>query len=71
MSDNYEDMVPLANVTVAGVKEKPKSVSIKQGSEPSSPVKWNLDHGVLYITGLDKKFKGGAWAQNFSIALQN
>lgn len=63
--------MPLANVTFAAFKEKPKSVSTKHEVRHGTPVKWNLAHGVLYIADLDKNFKDGARAQNSSIALQN
>lgn len=70
---SYMDANPLANVTIAGIKTAPKSISVNCGGKKSSSsaVQFHLQGEALYITGLESATKGGVWNNELVITLQN
>ena len=63
----YEDMHPLANVTVMGVPEKPSSVMLN-GVDVGGCVFYDGGKKVLSLTGLQGFTKGGAWAEDWVLS---
>ena len=61
---SFEEVAPLANITIAGLSKKPSRCSM-HGTR--------LDHGyekgVLYITGMSALTSGGAFAKELEVRL--
>ncbi|KAK5117469.1 hypothetical protein LTR85_008854 [Meristemomyces frigidus] len=76
VSGQYEDALPLANVTIAGIKSRPHAVYGQHGNhgwKTWSGGRAKLMHGdgdVLFVTGLDKATQSGAWSANLELRLQ-
>lgn len=68
----YRDDLPLANITIAGIRGQPNSLtlSVNGQQQPTDDVKFNYtDCGALYITNLDKATQGGVWNGNVTVTL--
>jgi len=63
ITGQYNDNLPLANVTIAGATKAPKSVSVTIAGQKqnSGSVMSRLDSGVLYLTGFANATQGGVW----------
>jgi len=72
VSGDYQDGIPLANITIAGMKWKPQRVSVESGGESCNTQRARLscdDGDVLRITGLEQATHGGAWKGNLIVKL--
>lgn len=83
VSGNFNDNLPLANVTIVGVRSKADVSVVKCGQHESqvhggygsgqgnatSGVQSRFDNGVLYVTGLEGTTQGGVWNDNLEISL--
>jgi len=81
VTGTYEDNLPLANVTIAGIEGRPGSLYINcfyganqgwQGHSwgPSSGARLTYGEGVLFVTGLESDTSGGVWYSNLTLQLQ-
>ena len=61
----YVDTNPLANVTVMGVQQGVKNVTLNGVSVPSSCVAYDGARGVLSVVGLKNATAAGAWAKDW------
>ena len=69
VSGNYNDNIPLANVTIAGYSGQVKSVSVNGATASKAQVRSGSDN-VLYITGLQDATSKGAYNSDLTIQLQ-
>jgi len=83
VSGEYNDNLPLANITIVGATGKAGGVSVKCGQGKSSAhTGWSAEHGnatsgvqsrfennVVYITGLESETQGGVWNSDLEITL--
>ncbi|EGW32344.1 Glucoamylase 1 precursor [Spathaspora passalidarum NRRL Y-27907] len=60
---DYKVEQPLANVTILGVDKKPEGVKFGD-----SKVNYKYEKGTVYITGLEKYTKEGAFAEEFTVS---
>lgn len=67
ISGSYDDNLPLANVTVAGISSCPKSISVN--GKTASGAKLSCSNGVLSVTNLEKATSGGVWNKALSFTL--
>lgn len=69
VSGEYNDDLPLANITVAGLKEAPKSVSITIGGqqENCAAAHSSFEDGVLTVTNLQGATSKGIWSGDVTI----
>ncbi|KAF7189060.1 Alpha-glucosidase [Pseudocercospora fuligena] len=70
-SGGYQDVNPLSNVTIAGLKSQPKSIIVSSGGKQlsSQSIEMHYESEVLYITGLETATKGGAYNAELVISL--
>nr|BAE20170.1 alpha-glucosidase [Schwanniomyces occidentalis] len=61
-SGDYKADQPLANVTILGVGHKPKSVKFENAN-----VDFTYKKSTVFVTGLDKYTKDGAFSKDFTI----
>jgi len=66
----WNDGLPLANITVLGVGESPSNVSfngkaVVAGSESGNGWSWNSTSKVLDVTGLGNLTVAGAWTEGW------
>ena len=57
----YFDTNPLANVTVLGVQQRVRNVTLNGAEVPQEDVSWNETTKALSVTGLRNLTKEGAW----------
>lgn len=83
VSGNFNDDLPLANVTIVGATGKVDVAMVKCGQHESqmhgsygagngnatSGVQSHYDNNVLYVTGLEGTTQSGVWADNLEIRL--
>jgi len=81
VTGDYDDALPLANITLTGLQSRPRSASVQcKGDEkknnnqhghdgPGGAKLMYGDGGVLFITHLESATRGGAWKQDLSIHL--
>nr|OQO24766.1 hypothetical protein B0A51_07791 [Rachicladosporium sp. CCFEE 5018] len=71
---SYHASAPLANVTVAGISQKPQYVSLFIGKQQCEAQKLIVEYkdNTVYVTGLEQFTQGGAFEQalNLSFAWQ-
>lgn len=73
VNGTYEDSLPLANITIAGIGYRPSSVDVSLGgvAQNANDVKLTyIDCGALLITGLNKATAGGVWKKDLKIILR-
>lgn len=74
MSGSYNDALPLANVTIAGIKDLPTSACMSAGGQRVNTNGVTLVHAVnsstLLISNLDKATSAGVWSGSWSLQLQ-
>lgn len=72
MSGNYDDKLPLANTTIAGIQKAPTTISIilNNQQQDTSAVKFNYSKGTLFVTELDSATKDGVWVGNMTLRLK-
>ncbi|KAG2733880.1 hypothetical protein G9P44_003405 [Scheffersomyces stipitis] len=58
----YNVSQPLANITILGVEKKPKQVEFED-----SKVKFSYENSTIFVTGLEKYTKEGAFAKQFTL----
>lgn len=70
-SGSFDDGLPLANITIAGVRSCPTAFRLEVGGQTrdSSNATQNCIGSTLYITGLESATSQGAWKENLKIAL--
>ncbi|KAL9079123.1 MAG: hypothetical protein Q9157_001963 [Trypethelium eluteriae] len=68
-SGSYNDGIPLANITIAGIKTRPTSVTItSNGSKRNSRnVTLNRKDDALYASNIQGATSGGAWRGNLVV----
>lgn len=68
---SFDDGLPLANVTIAGIKTGPSSVGLKLAGQQcdTSAVQMNYSNNVLLLTDLDGATSGGVWSGELKIML--
>ena len=72
MSGNFQDDLPLANITIAGISSKPQSItlSLDGKQQGTKDVKLALSNtSALYITGLEKATSAGVWNAKLKVTL--
>lgn len=71
VSGDYNDALPLANVTITGIKDQPKSISIEVGGQKQdcSSAKSSYADGVLTVTSLESATSDGIWSADVTITL--
>lgn len=71
VSGDYNDGLPLANITIAGLRSAPKSVSITIGGQEQdcNGAKSSFQDGVLSITNLESATENGIWSADVTISL--
>ncbi|KAK1052881.1 hypothetical protein LTR74_016382 [Friedmanniomyces endolithicus] len=72
VSGDYQDGIPLANITFAGINWRPQQASVDSGGESCNTQRAKLscdDGDVLRITGLEQATHGGAWRSNLMVKL--
>ncbi|KAI9654492.1 MAG: hypothetical protein M1821_006582 [Bathelium mastoideum] len=71
VSGSYNDGIPLANVTIAGIQTSPKSVSVSAERRTGKAGQIVFDKGAnaLYISNLQSATTRGAWSGNLSVIL--
>jgi alpha-glucosidase len=83
ISGEYNDDLPLANVTIVGATGKAGGVAVNcGGSQGQRHTGWSAEHGnatsgvqyrfennVMYITGLESETQGGVWNNDLEIKL--
>jgi alpha-glucosidase len=62
----YQDVNPLANITVMGLSDAPGNVTLN-GAPLSEGVAYNETTGLLEITGLKSATEGGAWKNDWTL----
>ncbi|KAK3656414.1 hypothetical protein LTR56_003117 [Elasticomyces elasticus] len=73
VSGEYNDGLPLANITIAGISSHTHRVSVSLGGKACNSRGAKFDHsngGVLSITGLQHATSGGAWSGDLTVELQ-
>jgi alpha-glucosidase len=70
-SGSFDDGLPLANVTIAGVYSCPTSFRLEVAgqSQDSSSATQRCSGSTLHITGLESATSQGAWKDDLKIAL--
>lgn len=73
VSGEYNDGLPLANVTIAGIQQAPKSVSITIGGKElqCSDAMSAFGDGVLTVTNLESATEAGIWSGDVTITLNS
>ena len=68
----YDDGLPLANITIAGIKTRPSSVSINSGSQNCNTAQVSLEKksNILYISNLETAMAFGAWNGDLVVRLE-
>ncbi|KAF2153566.1 glycoside hydrolase family 31 protein [Myriangium duriaei CBS 260.36] len=68
---NYNDHLPLANVTIAGVGCQYNSVSVHLGGQScdTSSAKLRTSGSTVHVTGLEKATAGGVWTGALTLSL--
>ena len=72
VSGNYQDGLPLANITIAGTSSKVQSIeiSVNGKQQDTKAVKLTYSNAsALYITGLEQATEAGIWNDNLKISL--
>lgn len=72
ISGAFDDGLPLANLTIAGIKEEPKSISVTIGGKEQrcSDAMSAFADGVLTVTNLESATKvAGIWSGDVVITL--
>lgn len=64
---NWQELQPLANVTILGVHKKPATVTFNNQTVPFSSVNYDAASNVLAITGLQQMTSNGAWSQSWTL----
>lgn len=73
VSGVYEDGLPLANITIAGITSRPRGVDVQLGGQRCNTGGAKLMYGdgdVLFITALEEATKAGAWSGNLGVQLK-
>lgn len=72
MEGDYNDGLPLANITIAGVQTLPKSVSITIGGKAydASGATFAYENGALQISNLESTTSVGIWSGDVEITLE-
>jgi alpha-glucosidase len=60
----FEEVAPLANITIAGLAKKPSGCSMH-----GTGLDYEYENGVLYITGMKQLTEGGAFAKELEVRL--
>lgn len=70
VSGDYNDGLPLANITIAGLKSDPKSVSITIDGHKKDchRAHSSFEDGVLTVTNLEGATKTGIWSGDVTIS---
>ena len=66
-SGNYDDGNVLANVTILGLQEAPRTVFLND--QEVADATFDSKKGALYITGLHSITKNGAWTKDWTLKL--
>lgn len=61
---DWEEANPLANVTILGVFNEPSTVSFNGQQVPAD---YDVSSQALFVTGLDKFTKDGAWGEDWTL----
>jgi hypothetical protein len=82
VSGNFNDDLPLANVTILGTTSKTNSVTVNCGQHESqargssygagnatSGFQSRFENNVLYLTGLESTTQSGVWSSDLEITL--
>ncbi len=72
VSGDYQDGIPLANITITGIDWRPQRVSVDLEGESCNTERARLsceDGDVVRITGLEQATHGGAWRSNLTVKL--
>ncbi|KAK5679449.1 hypothetical protein LTS10_008267 [Elasticomyces elasticus] len=72
VSGEYNDGLPLANITIAGISSHTHRVSVSSGGKACNSRGARFDHsngGVLFITGLQHATSGGARSGDLTVEL--
>ncbi|KAF5681244.1 putative alpha-glucosidase precursor (maltase) [Fusarium heterosporum] len=71
INGTYHSDPPLANITIAGLHQKPKGVEIRYDNEPLSDSSLMMEYinSTAYITGLERYTNSGAFEHGFQVAL--
>ena len=67
VSGSFDDELPLANVTIAGLKSNCSSVSV--GGYEAGQATYNATSQTLYVTGLGSALRN-AWSEDIVLSLQ-
>lgn len=80
VSGDFNDDLPLANITIAGATSQPGSVVVNGGSANSSVgasygnatggVQSRFENNVLYLTGLEQATHDGVWNKDLEVRLE-
>ena len=65
----YVDTNSLANITVTGLSQEPKDLTLNGQNIVDGGASAAFDHGVLRVTGLDALTKDGAWAAQWTLTV--
>ena len=79
----YNDNLPLANVTIVGAAGEVGSVAVNCGQgegqahagygagegNGTSDIQSRYENGVVYLTGLESMTQGGVWSSDLEISL--
>ena len=79
----YNDNLPLANVTIVGVAGEVSGVAVNCGQgrgqahagygawerNETSEIQSRYENGVVYLTGLESATQGGVWSSDLEINL--
>lgn len=75
MSGSFNDQLPIANITILGLKSSPTSAHMELGDKTLDSSDISLDcpsgSGNLYLTNLEKATKAGVWGADFSLSLSD
>lgn len=82
VSGDFNDDLPLANITIAGATKKPSSVSVNGGraddhkgghkgghSSGNATESVRFEKNVLYLTDLESATQGGVWKKDLEVRL--
>jgi hypothetical protein len=71
INGTYQDINPLANITVAGLNAQPNIVSISLGGKQllTSSISQSYSNGTLFITGVSNITGAGLWSGDLEMSL--
>lgn len=71
VTGDFQDGIPLANITIAGASALPKDIKLHVDGAAceTSVVEIKTGGNVTYITGLEGVTTGGAWQSDLTLQL--